>query len=317
MALPGLLASPYILLRLVCFRFNGVGGYGGSVYVRPVPGLNFKKLFEAFPVAKVKADQGQPSAQVRLVGRNAPDKVLSAFLTSACLCHSPMLLQVIDVPMGVECVDEEERLLARCNQPRRRYLIASGGVGGYRDNKYMWDLLDTSLVIPTHSPALCFSGQKGEELTVDIHLKLRPNVGILGFPNAGKSTLLKALVPERRVRIASYPFTTLEPQMCYLKYPEQVGRLLPSNESNWSNTPQFKEQIHEEQVDGDESRRYQPPPFTLSIADLPGIVEGAHMNRGMGCKFLKHLEFSDIIAMVVDVHGFQYAPSLEHPYRSI
>ena len=59
----------------------------------------------------------------------------------------------------------------------------------------------------------------------------------------------------------------------------------------------------------------EEPPFTLSIADLPGIVEGAHRNRGRGCAFLKHLEHSDIIAMVVDVHGFQYAPTLHEPYR--
>lgn len=65
---------------------------------------------------------------------------------------------------------------------------------------------------------LNFRGEKGELLDVFVHLKLRANVGLIGFPNAGKSTLLKALVPKKKIKIASYPFTTVNPQLCYLKY---------------------------------------------------------------------------------------------------
>lgn len=69
----------------------------------------------------------------------------------------------------------------------------------------------------------CFRGTLGESLSIYIHLKLRPNVGFLGFPNAGKSTLLKALMPQKPVKIANYPFTTLKPQMCYFKFKDDDG----------------------------------------------------------------------------------------------
>ncbi|KAK6102284.1 50S ribosome-binding GTPase family protein [Brugia pahangi] len=105
---------------------------------------------------------------------------------------------------------------------------------------------------------------------------------------AGKSTVMKALVPKRNIKIACYPFTTLKPQLCYIN---NFGSELESID------------------DGDDS-------FSLSIADLPGLLEGAALNRGRGREFLKHLEFSDILLMVVDVLGFKLDLSVNNPYRN-
>lgn len=129
-----------------------------------------------------------------------------------------------------------------------------------------------------------------------IHLKLQPNVGLVGFPNAGKSTLLKALVPEKNIKIASYPFTTLKPQVCHVRYAPDKN--LPSDPST-----------------DDEEAVVPEKPFTLTVADLPGIIEGASRNRGRGYAFLKHLEHSNIVLMVVDVHGFQLSARLDEPFR--
>ncbi|KAK6016463.1 Obg family GTPase CgtA, partial [Ostertagia ostertagi] len=174
-------------------------------------------------------------------------------------------LQFLDVPVGVEAVDEDRNvLLARCTKPFHTYLIARGGCGGDARNN--------------------FKGERGEQLNVSLHLKLRPNVGLVGFPNAGKSTLMKAFVPRKSIKIAPYPFTTTKPQVAF-----------------WTVDKGKKE------VESD---------FTLSFADLPGLIEGASQNRGKGYKFLKHLEYSDILLLIVDCMGFQLSNKLNEPFRS-
>ncbi|EPB65180.1 hypothetical protein ANCCEY_15757, partial [Ancylostoma ceylanicum] len=95
----------------------------------------------------------------------------------------------VKVPVGIEAVDMERNvLLARCSRPFQKYLIACGGSGGNARNHY--------------------KGEPGEQFDISLHLKLRPNVGLVGFPNAGKSTLMKAFVPRKSIKIAAYPFTT-------------------------------------------------------------------------------------------------------------
>ncbi|PIO68449.1 Obg family GTPase CgtA [Teladorsagia circumcincta] len=173
----------------------------------------------------------------------------------------------LDVPVGVEAVDEDRNvLLARCNKPFYTYLIARGGCGGDARNN--------------------FKGERGEQLNVSLHLKLRPNVGLVGFPNAGKSTLMKAFVPRKSIKIAPYPFTTTKPQVAF-----------------WT---------------VDKGKKELENDFTLSFADLPGLIEGASQNRGKGYKFLKHLEYSDILLLVVDCMGFQLSNNLNEPFsRSV
>lgn len=98
----------------------------------------------------------------------------------------------------------------------------------------------------------------------------------MGFPNAGKSTLLKAFAPTKEVKIANSPFTTTKPQVCHIAY---------------KNEPNENTSIKQEQ-------------FSLSVADLPGLIEGSSENHGCGHAFLKHLEYSEMLVIVTDVFGF-------------
>lgn len=228
-------------------RYDGVGGDGGNVYFIAKPSLAFPDIKQRLQnKMKIIAANGEAATTVKLIGQHAKH-------------------HLFDVPVGIEVVDKNSNtLIARCSKPFHRYLIARGGEGGHAKMGY--------------------KGEKGESIDVELHLKLRPNVGLLGFPNAGKSTLLKALVPAKSVKIADYAFTTVNPQIAF-----------------WRN--------------GDEEE-LQDPSFTLSVADLPGIIEGASMNRGKGYKFLKHLIYADVIAMVVDCQGFQLKNELDCPFRN-
>ncbi|KHJ97426.1 Obg family GTPase CgtA [Oesophagostomum dentatum] len=203
-------------------RYDGRGGNGGNVYLTASTSMAFTDIKKNLGgKMKLKAQNGGHSQKIKLVGDDGQ--------------HT-----YFEVPVGVEAVDVERNvLLARCSRPFQRYLIAQGGSGGCARNQY--------------------KGEPGESFEVSLHIKLRPNVGLVGFPNAGKSTLMKAFVPRKFVKIAPYPFTTTKPQVAF-----------------W-----VAEKRKENQEDD----------FTLSIADLPGLIEGASQNRGKGYKFLKHLEF--------------------------
>jgi len=120
-----------------------------------------------------------------------------------------------------------------------------------------------------------FSAEFGQAHSVKLDLKLIADIGLVGFPNAGKSTLLKA-ISAAKPKIASYPFTTIRPNIGVVTYND--GR-------------------------------------HISIADLPGLIEGAHMNMGMGHTFLKHVERTNVIVYVVDLHGFQLGP--QYAKRSV
>uniref|UniRef100_A0A0N4ZUZ7 OBG-type G domain-containing protein n=1 Tax=Parastrongyloides trichosuri TaxID=131310 RepID=A0A0N4ZUZ7_PARTI len=228
-------------------RYNGIGGNGGNVVFLPKSSLTFNNFLKKFANIEhvVKAENGVPSTVVNLIGKHGIDSIL-------------------EVPVGVECINAENNiLLVRCDKPNIRHTIAKGGWGGCAANNYQ--------------------GRKGERFVLNLHLKIKANVGFLGFPNAGKSTLLKALVPKKPIKIAPYPFTTLKPQVCHYTYP--TDNLIDY-------------------------------PFTLTFADLPGLIEGAHVNRGKGYEFLKHLEYSDIIAMIIDISGFYLSKNTSDIYRN-
>uniref|UniRef100_A0A914MTC1 Obg domain-containing protein n=1 Tax=Meloidogyne incognita TaxID=6306 RepID=A0A914MTC1_MELIC len=199
-------------------RYNGIGGNGGSVFVRANDKVTFEEFCEQFEERpELKAEHGQHSKQTKLIGKNGKDSV------------------------SVEIINQEHnKLLARCSGNKQRYLLARGGKGGCADNDYR--------------------GKIGEHLDVSIHVKLRPNIGLIGYPNAGKSTLLKSLIPSGpNIEIASYPFTTEKPQKRRKVILSKELRILQPLENT-------------------QKRSVKPFHVSLSIADLPGIVKGASQN---------------------------------------
>lgn len=142
-------------------------------------------------------------------------------------------------------LDESGKKLGELNAEGDTCLAAGGGGGGCTGNH--------------------FFGHKGQSHMITLDLKLIADVGLVGFPNAGKSTLLKA-ISAARPKIASYPFTTIMPQIGTIGYSD-----------------------------------YRQ----VTIADLPGLIEGAHRNIGMGHQFLKHVERTRLLLLIVDIFGFQ------------
>ena len=210
---------------------GGDGGKGGDVVIEAVNGLN--TLIDYRYQQHFKAERGGNGMGKDRHGGNGKDAVLK-------------------VPIGTQVYQEDgETLLADFTKLGERITIAKGGNGGFGNLHFKSST--------NRAPRKANPGLPGEELTIRLRLKLIADAGVIGLPNAGKSTFLAA-VSAARPKIADYPFTTLHPQLGVVE------------------------------VDGRE----------FVIADLPGLIEGAHEGVGLGDRFLGHTERCRVLLHLVD-----------------
>ena len=210
---------------------GGNGGRGGDVVFEAVPNLN--TLIDFRYQQHFKAEKGRNGEGSERTGRKGETLV-------------------IKVPVGTEIVaDDGETIIKDMVTPYERFTIAKGGDGGLGNASYK-----TST---NQAPRRADPGWPGEEMWVWLRLKIIADVGLLGFPNAGKSTFLSA-VTSARPKIADYPFTTLYPNLGLTR------------------------------IDDEE----------MLIADIPGLIEGAHEGTGLGDKFLRHIERCAVLLHIID-----------------
>jgi GTP-binding protein len=214
---------------------GGDAGNGGSV--RFVADPSKSTLMDFAGKHHWKAPRGEDGRGKKMAGHNGEDLV-------------------IPVPLGTLIFDEENGmiLLADLNEPGREVTIARGGRGGLGN----WNFRSATNQTPRYAEA----GTLGQERHLKLELKLIADVGLVGMPNAGKSTLL-SVISAARPKIAPYPFTTLNPELGIAVLP------------------------------GD--RR-------IVVADIPGLIEGAHHGAGLGHDFLRHIERTKIIVHLLDLH---------------
>jgi GTP-binding protein len=217
---------------------GGDGGHGGSVYIVASPHINTLINFRFHP--EFDAQKGANGEGSNRTGRNGGDLEL-------------------EVPVGTLVYDRtgapeiEPRLLADLSHAGDRVQVAKGGRGGLGNAHFA-----TST---NRAPRKVQPGEEGEEKWLRLELKLLADVGLVGFPNAGKSTLISR-ISAARPKIADYPFTTLTPNLGVVRLSDDRS---------------------------------------FVVADVPGLIEGAHRGQGLGHQFLRHLERTKVLVHLVDV----------------
>ncbi len=212
---------------------GGDGGYGGSVYLVAEPSLNTLADFRV--ARKFKAETGQGGAGRNKTGRSGED--LDVKIPCGTVVH--------DVDTG--------ELICDLTDPGQRQMLAEGGHGGQGNTRFKSSI--------NRAPRKITNGTQGEARHLKLELKVLADVGLLGMPNAGKSTLITAM-SQAKPRIADYPFTTLHPNLGVVR----VGQLQ-----------------------------------SFVMADVPGLIEGASSGAGLGIQFLKHLQRTELLLHLVDI----------------
>ena len=214
---------------------GGDGGRGGHVWAEAVDNLN--TLIDYRYQQHFKAKTGRPGEGSNRTGADAGDVV-------------------VKVPVGTQLFEEdEETLIADLDEPGERILLAKGGNGGFGNARFKSST--------NQAPRRANPGQPGEQRTIWLRLKLIADIGLVGLPNAGKSTFLAA-VSAAKPKIADYPFTTLHPNLGVVRVGEGQSFVL---------------------------------------ADIPGLIEGAHEGAGIGDRFLGHIERCAALLHLVDGTG--------------
>ena len=219
---------------------GGDGGQGGDVYLKAT---SSKNTFIDFRYLRhFRAGKGQHGQGGNRTGKSGNDLW-------------------IPVPIGTVVYDAETGTqIADLDKEGEGVLIARGGRGG-KGNAHF--------VTPTaQAPEFAQDGEEAEEKMLNLELKLIADIGLLGFPNAGKSTLLSK-ISAAKPKIASYPFTTLQPVLGVVNMPDNT---------------------------------------TFVVADIPGLIEGASQGHGLGLQFLRHIERTRVLLHLIDVSSHQESP---------
>lgn len=211
---------------------GGDGGRGGSIIFRADPHTD--TLLGLYRLRRIVAEVGQPGSNKNCSGKSGKDTI-------------------VKVPLGTLVKDKPTaELLCDLTEAGQEFVVARGGKGGRGNQHFATSTHQTPLEHET--------GTEGEERDLHLELKLIADVGLIGLPNAGKSTLLSR-ISSAHPKIAPYPFTTKEPQLGI--------------------------------VDSGQYRQ-------VVVADLPGLIEGAHAGAGLGDEFLRHVERTSLLVHLVD-----------------
>jgi len=210
---------------------GGDGGDGGDIVLIGNSQLN--TLLDLRYRKFINADNGGHGQSSKKKGKDGKDEIL-------------------EVPCGTVAFDADtEERIGEITEDGEKLVVAKGGKGGLGN----WHFRSSTNQTPQHAQ----DGQPGQERVIELELKLIADVGLVGFPNAGKSTLL-SVMSEARPKIASYPFTTLEPNLGVVTYPDYRS---------------------------------------FVMADIPGIIEDAHEGKGLGIQFLRHIERNNLLLFLV------------------
>ena len=211
---------------------GGDGGNGGSIIIQSDRNLN--TLIDFRYAQHFKAEHGKPGSKRNKTGANGEELILKG-------------------PLGTQIFEEDNNtLIYDFTANKEKYLVANGGKGGLGNVRFKSST--------NRAPKKKTSGRSGEEFWIWLQLKVIADIGIIGKPNAGKSSLLASLT-RAKPKIANYPFTTINPNLGVTYY---AGK-------------------------------------EVTLADIPGLVEGAHKGIGLGDKFLRHIERCKVLLHLIDL----------------